>query len=122
MTKYKEIVNEETGETQFLFNAKLLKIGEKTLENTNGKNYKIVTLKFNLPSGEGVERSAMCYASNYNNGIEEGNDYLCNLNFDEEGNPHINMSHLTNADRASRDDFSGLFQVQEQLIESEEVM
>ncbi len=122
MTKYKEIVNEETGEKQFLFNAKLIKIGEKTLENTNGKNYKIVTLKFNLPSGEEVKRSAMCYASNYNNGIEEGNDYLCNLSFDEQGEPHINMSHLTNADRASRDDFSGLFQVQEQLIESQEVM
>ena len=122
MTKYKEIVNEETGETQFLFNAKLLKIGEKTLKNANSKEYKIVTLGFNLPSGEDVKRSAMCYASNYNNGVEEGNDYLCNLSFDEQGEPHINMSHLTNADRASRDDFSGLFQVQEQLIESQEVM
>ena len=71
MTKYKEIVNEETGETQFLFNAKLLKIGEKTLKNANSKEYKIVTLGFNLPSGEDVKRSAMCYASNYNNGVEE---------------------------------------------------
>ena len=41
MTNYKQIINEETGETQFLFNARLLKIGEKTLENSNGKNYKI---------------------------------------------------------------------------------
>ena len=69
MTNFKEIINDETGEKQFLFNAKLLKIGEKTLENSNGKNYKIVTLKFNLPSGEEVERTAMCYASNYNHGI-----------------------------------------------------
>ena len=119
MTRFKEIINSETGEKQFLFNAKLLKIGEKTLENSNGKEYKIVTLKFNLPTGEEVERSAMCYASNYEYGIEEGRDYLCNLSFTEEGNPQINMSHLTNADRASAEDFAGLFQVQNQLIEDE---
>ncbi|MEP3836400.1 MAG: hypothetical protein ABJM36_02080 [Algibacter sp.] len=122
MTEYKEIINEETGNRQFLFNAKLLKIGEKTLENSNGKEYKIVTLKFNLPTGEEVERSAMCYASNYNYGIEEGRDYLCNLSFTEEGNPQINMSHLTNAERASTDDFAGLIQVQNQLIEDDLVM
>jgi len=122
MTKYKEIVNEETGESQFLFNAKLLKIGEKVLLNANSKEYKIVTLGFNLPSGEDVKRSAMCYASNYNNGIEVGENYLCNLSFDEEGNPQMNMSHLTNAERASVEDFSGLFQTTKQLIEDDLVM
>ena len=122
MTEYKEIVNEETGKKQFLFNAKLIKIGEKVLLNANSKEYKIVTLGFNLPSGENVKRSAMCYASNYNNGIQEGNEYLCNLSFDEEGNPHINMSHLTNADRASREDFAGLLEVTKQLIEDDLVM
>ena len=122
MTNFKEIINEETGDKQFLFSAKLLKIGEKTLENSNGNEYKIVTLKFNLPTGEEVERSAMCYASNYEYGIEEGRDYLCNLSFTEEGNPQINMSHLTNAERASTEDFAGLFQLQEQLIEDDLVM
>jgi hypothetical protein len=122
MTKYKEIINEETGEKQFLFNAKLLKIGEKTLENTNGKNYKIVTLKFNLPSGEEVERTAMCYQANYDYGVETAKDYLCSLSFDQEGIPQIKMSHLSNADRATADDFSGLFQVQKQLIEDDLVM
>jgi len=122
MTKYKEIVNEETGNTQFLFNATLLDVGERILKNANTKEYKIVTLGFNLPSGEDVKRSAMCYASNYNNGVEVGNDYLCNLSFDEQGEPHINMSHLSNADRASIEDFVGLFQAQEQFIESDEVM
>ena len=70
------ITDAETGETQFLFNARLLKIGEKTLENSNGTNYKIVTLKFNLPSGEEVERTAMCYQANYDYGVETGKDYL----------------------------------------------
>jgi hypothetical protein len=122
MTKYKEIFNESTGEREFLFNAKLLQIGEKTLENSNKKGYKIVTLKFNLPSGEEVERTAMCYASNYEYGVETGKDYLCNLSFSETGEPQIRMSHLNNADRATVSDFSGLFQVQKQLIEDDLVM
>jgi hypothetical protein len=122
MTNYKENINKKTGETEFLFNAKLLKVGEKTLKNSNDKIYKIVTLKFNLPSGEEVERTAMCYASNYEYGIEVGKDYLCNLSFSQEGSPQINMSHLNNADRATASDFSGLFQVQQQLIEDEEVI
>jgi hypothetical protein len=32
------------------------------------------------------------------------------------------MSHLNNADRATSDDFTGLFQVQKQLIEDDLVM
>lgn len=75
MTTYKQVINELTGEKQFLFNAKLLKIGEKTLKNSNGKDFKIVTLNFNLPSGEEVERTAICYESNYKHGIEDGKSY-----------------------------------------------
>ena len=117
MTKYREITNETSGESEFLFNATLLKIGEKTLSNSNEKKYKIVTLEFNLPNDEEVERTAMCFASNYEYGVEIGKAYLCNLSFDEEGDPQIRMSHLSNADRASANDFAGLFQAKEQFIE-----
>lgn len=122
MTEYREITNEITGEAEFLFNATLLKIAENTLTNSNEKDYKIVTLKFDLPDGEEVERTAMCYASNYDHGIEVGKAYLCNLSFDEEGNPQIRMSHLSNADRANANDFAGLFQAKKQLIEDDLVM
>ncbi|WP_019669921.1 hypothetical protein [Eudoraea adriatica] len=122
MTDYKQIENQETGETEFLFNATLLKIGESVLENSNEKLFKVVTLKFNLPDGEEVERTAMCYQSNYQYGIEEGKNYLCSLSFDEDGNPQIRMSHLTNADRATTDDFSGLLQVAKQLIDDKAVI
>ncbi|QBA63668.1 hypothetical protein [Muriicola soli] len=122
MTKYKQIENPETGETEFLFNAKLLKIGKSILENSNDKLFKVVTLKFNLPDGEEVERTAMCYQSNYQYGIEEGKDYLCNLSFDENSDPQIRMSHLTNADWATAHDFSGLLQVAKQVISDEVVM
>ncbi len=122
MTKYRKIENPETGETEFLFNATLLKIGKSVLENTNEKMFKVVTLKFNLPDEQEVERTAMCYQSNYQYGIEVGKDYLCNLSFDPEGNPQIRMSHLTNADRATADDFSGLLQVSKQLVDDEAVI
>ena len=122
MTKYKQIENPDSGETEFLFNATLLKIGKSVLENSNEKLFKVVTLKFNLPDGEEVERTAMCYQANYKHGLSEGKDYLCNLSFDEEGNPQIRMSHLTNADRATADDFSGLLQLGKQLIDDEAVM
>ena len=122
MTEYREITNEVSGESEFLFNATLLKIGENTLSNSNEKEYKIVTLGFDLPNGEEVERTAMCYASNYEHGLEVGKAYLCNLSFDGEGNPQIRMSHLSNAERASVEDFSGLFQVTKQLIEDDLVM
>ncbi|MCW5518487.1 hypothetical protein J1N09_01460 [Aureitalea sp. L0-47] len=122
MTEYREITNEITGGPEFLFNATLLKIGENTLTNSNDKEYKIVTLEFNLPDGEEVERTAMCYASNYEQGVEIGKAYLCNLSFDEEGKPQIRMSHLSNADRASAEDFAGLFQGAKLLINDDLVM
>jgi hypothetical protein len=122
MTKYKKIQNLKTGESEFSFNATLLKIGESVIQNSNKKDYKIVTLGFQLPNGEEVQRTAICYASNYDYGIEEGNNYLCNLSFSEDGEAQLSMSHLMNADRASADDFTGLFQVKKQLIDDELVM
>ncbi len=122
MTQYKQIENPETGEMEFQFNATLLKIGKSVLENANEKQFKVVTLKFNLPDGEEVERTAICYQSNYKYGLEEGKDYLCNLSYDNEANPQIRMSHLSNADRASAEDFAGLLQVSKQLINDEAVI
>lgn len=119
---YKEILNKTTGRTEFLFNAKLLEIGDKVLENTNEKEFKIVTLEFKLPNGEEVERTGICYASNYQYGIELDMSYLCTLSFDDDGIPQIRMSHLINTERASKDDFAGLFQLTKQLIDDEVVI
>lgn len=119
MTKYKKILNPKTGQKEFSFNATLLNIGDRVIQNTNGKDYKIVTLGFQLPTGEDVQRTAICYASNYEYGVEEGNDYLCNLSFNEQGEPQIQMSHLMKADRANLEDFSLLFHTEEELIDQE---
>ena len=122
MTKYKIIQNLKTGKDEFSFSATLLEVGENVIKNSNDKDYKIVTLGFQLPSGDEVQRTAICYEANYSYGIEVGKDYLSNLSFDAKGEPQIRMSHLSNAERASVEDFSGLFQVTKQLIEEEEVM
>jgi hypothetical protein len=122
MTKYKIIQNLKTGKDEFSFNATLLEVGENVIKNSNDKDYRIVTLGFQLPSGDEVKRTAICYEANYSYGIEVGKDYLSNLSFNAKGEPQIRMSHLSNADRASVEDFSGLFQVTKQLIEEEEVM
>lgn len=122
MTKYTEKFDEETGEKTFQFNAELIKVGENTLKNSNEKDYKIVELKFQLPNGKQVERSAMCYASNYEHGVEVGKSYLTTLSFDDDEEPQLRMSHLSNANRASTEDFAGLFKAKEQVIKEEFVM
>lgn len=122
MTEYREIFNEMTGGPEYLFNATLVKIGENILTNSNEKEYKIVTLAFDLPDGRAVERTAMCYASNYEHGVEIGKVYLCNLSFDDEGNPQLRMSHLSNADRASAEDFAGLFDGARLVVNEDLVM
>ena len=91
MTTYKQIQNLKTGEKEFLFTATLLKIGENIIQNSNKKDYKIVTLGFKLPNGEKVQRTAICYASNYDYGIEEGENYLSNLSFTKEGEAQLSI-------------------------------
>ncbi|MDC7994034.1 hypothetical protein [Altibacter sp. HG106] len=123
MTKYNEFFNEETGEMGFSFTAKLLRLGETILQNSNETNYKIAEVKFMLPSGEEVERTAMVYEKNYEHGLEVGKNYLTTVTFDEvDGTPYLRMSHLQNVQRASAADFAGLFQSKKQLIEDDSVM
>ncbi len=50
MTKYKIIQNLKTGKDEFSFNAILFEVGENVIKNSNDKDYKIVTLGFQLPS------------------------------------------------------------------------
>ena len=55
-------------------------------------------------------------------GIETGKKYLCNLSFDDEDEPQIRMSHISNALRATKDDFAGIIEASQQLIEDDIVM
>jgi hypothetical protein len=118
MKNYREVLNEQTGEIEFHFSGKLIQISEKTLENSNGNQYKVVLINFDLPSGENVDRTAICYESNYNHGVEIGKDYLCTVNFTSDGQPYLRMSHLSIEGRASVEDFSDLYQLTMKLENS----
>ena len=105
---YKAIVNKLTGKKEFQFTSELLSVSKNTLENSNGNEFKIVTLKFPLPNGKIVTRTGMCYSKSYSQGIQVGESYLTTLSFKDDGQPAILMSHLNNASQASADDFADL--------------
>lgn len=119
--KYRKITREYEGVEQVEFQTagKLISIGQwyEGNTNTNNKKFIINTLEMELPDGRTVNRTALCYEGNYNHAdiiagtvpaMEVGKSYLTTLRFDEEGDPQLQVSHLTNANRATKDDFASL--------------
>lgn len=98
--------NPVTGLQQAQFQAKLISApSEKTLQNSNKKNFKIVTIEFENSKGETVRRSASIYEGNYSKGVSAGKSYLTTATISGQ-NVYLQMSHLENATRAELDDFA----------------
>lgn len=99
--------NPVTGLQQAQFQAKLISApSEKTLQNSNGKSYKICTVEFENSKGVSVRRSASIYQGNYEKGnITVGKSYLTTATISGQ-NVYLQMSHLENATRAELDDFA----------------
>jgi hypothetical protein len=108
--------------TEFQTSAKLLEVGrwneELVLKNDNKTKFIINNIEIELPNGKTVDRSAMCFEGNYNpqarkdgstQPLEVGKSYLTILRFDEQNKPQLQMSHLTNANRATSNDFAELY-------------
>ena len=91
-------------ETQKQFTAKLLSVSNSSKENSNGKMFYNATIQFANANAELVVRQAIIYAGNFAYGMEIGNDYLTVASKTDTG-VIINVSHLTNADLASAEDF-----------------
>lgn len=123
MSKFKSREVEYNGvkSIEYQTAAKLVSIGKwnEKLINSNGKKYILNTIEVDVPTG--VKRfTAMCYENNYRpesrkdfaNGDDQplkiGESYLTTLRFGEDGEPNLQMSHLTNANRATADDFAFL--------------
>lgn len=84
--------------------AKLISVSDTLLQNkVTGKEYTVATIEF-----EGKQRSAIVYKANLDKGLTVGTDYLCNVTFTAErpNEPIISVSPLTNAVRATAEDFS----------------
>ena len=101
----RKIKNSLTGKEEMQFTGKLLSISEKVLSNSNGKNYKVVSIEFPDVNGEVQVASGIIYEGNYKNGVEVGKSYLCTAS-EANGQAYIHMSHLTGgADRPTLDMF-----------------
>lgn len=98
--------NPTTGRPQAQFQAVLKSISEKTLQNTNNKNYKVVGVEFENAAGVKQLASAAIYEGNYSKGVEVGKSYLTTVTIAEGGQAYLQMSHLESAALATADDFA----------------
>ena len=108
----RRIENDNNGNPRVAFDAELLAVSNNTLTNSNGKEFKIVNIRFEDKNKEMQDVTAICYEGNYKYGIEVGNKYLTTATFVEEDNAvYLQMSHLIAGERAdsSMFDFSAEF-------------
>lgn len=110
----KKVTNPVTGQIEYQFAGKLLKeLSETTLQNSNGKNYKIATIEFVDVNGVVQKASAMIYEGNYSKGVVVGNEYSCTARKGANNQVYIQMSHLdAAADRATTDMFDAFDEVE----------
>lgn len=102
----KKVINKITGNVEFEFSGKMIApLSETTLQNSNGKNFKLATIEFVDVNGVIQKASAMIYEGNYSKGVEVGKEYLC-VARKSDGKIYIQMSHLiAGAGFASEDMF-----------------
>lgn len=103
--KFNFKANPTTGVPQAQFSATLKSIGTTLLQNTNQKNYKIVSVEFENANGTKQLASAAIYEGNYSKGIEVGKSYLTTVSV-VEGKAYLQMSHLESAALATAEDFA----------------
>ena len=100
------VKNEVTNQLELTFQGKLISIGENVLSNTNGTEFRVASVE--LPNGK--VKSCRIYEKNFDKGMTIGVSYRCTATQwkDAAGDVQVDilMSHLTQAERATLDDFS----------------
>lgn len=93
--------NEVTDLMQANFTAKLISISNSTKTNSNGKEYRIASIKFT--DADAVEQTitAIMYEKNYSKGVKVGNDYIATVTIMPDNQPLVTVSHLQGAERAT---------------------
>lgn len=108
MFNFEVTANPTTGEQQKRanFNAKLISISDKVLENANGTPYRVATVEF-TDAKKAIQRvSALVYEKNFNYGMTVGETYLATVIITDGNAPLITVSHLPGSgNRASADMF-----------------
>lgn len=93
--------NEVTGLMQANFTAKLISISNSTKTNTNGKEYRVASIKFVDANDVEQTISALMYEKNYSKGVEVNNEYLATVTIMPDNQPLVTVSHLQGAERAT---------------------
>jgi hypothetical protein len=97
--------NEVTNQLELTFQGELISVGENVLSNSNGTEYRVGSVK--IPNG--TVKSCRIYEKNYTKGMNIGVTYRCTATQYQDANGDtlvdIQMSHLTQAERATLDDF-----------------
>lgn len=104
-------INSTTGAQEASFGAKLLSISEKTLVNSNGKDYKVGSIEFKNINGETCRTSAFIYKGNYDYGMEIGETYLTRATAGDKGGVLINVSHLVYGGQRATEDMFGFEEI-----------
>lgn len=130
LNNWKETESEYEGKItkEWQTSAKLISIGNTELSNTNGNKYKINIIEVDMPTGK-KQFTAMCYERNYkpelrknflkgdDKPMEEGKPYLTTMRLDQTGTPQLQVSHLTNGNRAQATDFDFLVRAEDGSLE-----
>lgn len=108
MSNFQTVFNEYTKQNEVQFQATLVSLSDTEMENKNGTPYYLATVEFENAKGINVQRSAIVYKANADNGMTPGKSYLCTAITGDQGTL-IRMSHLEQAARATADDFGDAF-------------
>ena len=109
-TKFKPVLNESTGKTDFNFPAELVSISDKVLENSNGTKYVLGNVNFTYPNGQPAKAvTTQIFAKSLAHGINVGSILLSTLSRDDDGGVWIRTSHLHAGNNIDTDAFGSMF-------------
>ena len=109
-TKFKPVVNETTGKTDFNFPATLVSISNKVMENSKGTKYVLGNVDFTYPNGQPAKSvTTQIFAKSLAHGITVGSTLLSTLSRDDDGRMWIRTSHLHAGNNIDTDAFGSMF-------------
>jgi hypothetical protein len=109
-TKFKPVLNETTGKTDFNFPATLVSISNKILKNDNQTEYVLGNVDFTYPNGTVAKSvTTQIFAKSLAHGITVGSVLLSTLSKGDDGRMWIRTSHLPAGNNIDIDAFGSMF-------------
>ena len=109
-TKFKAVLNDHTGKTDFNFPAELVSISDKIMENDNKTQYVLGTVNFTYPNGTPAKAvTTQIFKKSLDHGIKVGSMLLSTLSRSDDGRIWIRTSHLPAGNNIDIDAFGSMF-------------